>query len=153
MVPAVFVPMVALPVGATGKVDRRALPVPPVESPDDDRPFVEPRGETERRLAGIWAEVLGLDRVGADRNFFELGGHSLTAMRIMSRVQETFGARLPLTAVFERPTIAECARMIDESIAASGGRAAGASSIARVARVGQRRGAPAPKAHSEEGPQ
>ena len=151
MVPAVFVPMVALPVGATGKVDRRALPAPPAESPDDDRPFVEPRGETERRLAAIWAEVLGLDRVGADRNFFELGGHSLTAMRIMSRVQETFGARLPLTAVFERPTVAECARMIDESVAASGGRASGTQSIARVARTAQRR--PAPKAHSEEGPQ
>jgi hypothetical protein len=69
----------------------------------------------------------------------------------MSRVQETFGARLPLTVVFERPTVAECARAIDEIVAASSARSSGGQSIARVARTGQRRGATSPKADTERG--
>jgi acyl carrier protein len=66
---------------------------------------VEPRTETEAILAGIWAEVLGLDRVGVADNFFELGGHSLLATQVISRACARFELQIPLKALFEEPTL------------------------------------------------
>ncbi|HYU33714.1 MAG TPA: amino acid adenylation domain-containing protein [Thermoanaerobaculia bacterium] len=104
MVPSIFVVLAALPLTATGKVDRRALPAP--EEGDFQRgEHVAPRTELERRLCEIWQEVLGVERVGIADSFFDLGGHSLLATRVVSRVRSALGRELPLRALFENPTI------------------------------------------------
>jgi amino acid adenylation domain-containing protein len=136
MVPATFVWLDAIPLSTNGKVDRRALPAPPDVA--DAGVYVAPSSATEERLAAIWGEVLGLERVSVDRNFFELGGHSLMAMRIMGRVQTAFGVRLPLTAVFEAPTVAQLAVLLDAHSAAPAP-ARAEPVLMRAARTAQRR--------------
>ncbi|MET0399016.1 MAG: amino acid adenylation domain-containing protein, partial [Longimicrobiaceae bacterium] len=112
MVPAAVVVLEALPLTAHGKVDRHALPAPELGGGTAEP--VAPRTTTEEVLAGIWAEVLGLERVGVEDGFFELGGHSLLATRVVSRVRELFGVEVPLRAVFEGPTVAELAGRVEE---------------------------------------
>jgi amino acid adenylation domain-containing protein len=112
MVPAAFVFLDALPLMPNGKVDRRALPAPGSARPALEDAFVAPRTPVEEAVAGIWAQVLGLEQVGIQDNFFELGGHSLLATRIMSRVRRAFRVELPLHRFFEAPTVAELAQAI-----------------------------------------
>jgi hypothetical protein len=88
MVPSAFVVLDELPLTAGGKVDRAALPRPDGVRPNLETPFVAPRNEIEERLAGIWAEVLGIDRVGVDDDFFELGGGSLSSLRVIAKAEE-----------------------------------------------------------------
>ena len=106
MVPSAFVLLDALPLMPSGKVDRRALPAPEQVRPELGEAFKAPRTPVEEVLAGIWADVLGLEQVGIHDNFFELGGHSLLAMQIISRVCRTFKVELPLRALFATPTVA-----------------------------------------------
>ncbi|HYH80975.1 MAG TPA: amino acid adenylation domain-containing protein, partial [Longimicrobium sp.] len=114
-VPSTFTVMDALPLGATHKVDRAALPAPAVESPTSD---VEPRTPEEAAVARIWAEVLGVDRVGPDDEFFALGGHSLAAAQVAARVRHELGASLAAADVFAHPTVAGQARQLAASASA-----------------------------------
>ncbi|HEY3570037.1 MAG TPA: amino acid adenylation domain-containing protein [Thermoanaerobaculia bacterium] len=114
MVPAAVVFLAALPLTASGKVDRRALPEPDSSRPELDRAYVAPRTPTEEVVAAVWAEVLGVSRVGIHDGFFELGGHSLLATQIVARVREAMGVELPLHAFFESPSVAELAESIEE---------------------------------------
>jgi acyl carrier protein len=112
MVPGAFVVLERLPVTANGKVDRRALPAP--ERSEDA--YVAPRTAMEELLAGIWAEVLGVERVGATDSFFELGGHSILAMQVIARVRRTLGVDVPLRDLFETPTVEVLARTVEEQL-------------------------------------
>jgi amino acid adenylation domain-containing protein len=105
MVPSSFVLLDALPMTPNGKVDRLALP-PPDPRAESEREYIPARTPTEKALAEIMAEVLGLDRVGVHDNFFELGGHSLLGIRVIARVRKIFRVELPLRRLFEEPTIA-----------------------------------------------
>ncbi|HEX2188960.1 MAG TPA: amino acid adenylation domain-containing protein, partial [Longimicrobiaceae bacterium] len=131
MVPGVIVSLERLPLTPGGKVDRRALPVPEHEGAASA--FLAPRTATEEVLAGIWAEVLGTDRVGVEDSFFELGGHSLLAMQVVSRIRQAFGVEIPVRTIFETPTVAALAGCIDAP------RSAGATPpppLVRVSREG-----------------
>ncbi|WP_030785556.1 non-ribosomal peptide synthase/polyketide synthase [Streptomyces sp. NRRL S-920] len=113
MVPAAFVPLTRIPRTTSGKTDRRALPAPPAQ-PDSGTPYVAPRAGTEERLAAIWAEVLGVERVGARDNFFALGGDSILSIQIVSRARQA-GLALATKDVFRHQTVAELALCVQES--------------------------------------
>jgi acyl carrier protein len=110
MLPSAFVLLEALPLTPNGKVNRKALPAP--EHSDDSRTYLAPRTPAEEVLAGIWADVLHLERVGVHDNFFELGGHSLLATQVTSRVRQAFQVELPVRTLFEVPAIAELAELL-----------------------------------------
>jgi acyl carrier protein len=135
MVPAAFVLLDALPVTVHGKVDRAALPAP---AGGDDAAYIPPRGPVAEVLAQLWADLLGVERVGAADDFFELGGHSLLATQLVSRLRSHFGVELPVRAVFEERTVA---RLAVRLAAAAGGSTTGGPPPL-VARSGDRGSAP-----------
>ena len=112
MIPAAFVTLDAMPLTATHKIDRKALPAPSNSRPQIATAYVEPKTPIERELAKIWAEVLSVGQVGIRDDFLALGGHSLAATRIISRVVSVFRLQLPLRALFDSPTVAAMAVMI-----------------------------------------
>ncbi|MEG4111359.1 MULTISPECIES: amino acid adenylation domain-containing protein [unclassified Microcoleus] len=113
MIPSAFVVLESLPVTANGKVDRLALPVPEPIKLEWAGGYVAPHTSIEEVLVKIWAEVLGIKRVGIRDNFFELGGHSLLATQLVSRVRDAFAVELPLRRVFEAPTISELSKIVE----------------------------------------
>jgi amino acid adenylation domain-containing protein len=119
MVPSAFVVLEALPRTPNGKIDRKALPAPVDASADSER-YVEPRTPAEEMLAGIFADVLKVERVGADADFFALGGHSLLATQLATRARAAFGTELPLRVVFQQPTVAGLAAWLDGRRAGAG---------------------------------
>ncbi len=112
LMPASIVAMDALPFTANGKLDRAALPEP-VADRIDSSVYVAPRDVVDQQLADIWSEVLGVDSPGIHDDFFQLGGHSLIATRVMARVRNQFRVNVPLRALFDHPTIAALAKIID----------------------------------------
>jgi amino acid adenylation domain-containing protein len=112
MVPSQFVFLAALPLTATTKLDRKALPPPGNARPELETPFVAPRTPIEEFVARIWADVLTLDQVGIHDPFLELGGHSLLATRLLSRVRDAFQVDVPLPCLFAAPTVAGLAAAI-----------------------------------------
>jgi len=105
MVPSAFVFMEAFPLTSSGKVDRKRLPAPE-RSDADQAAYIAPRTPTEEIVAGIFAQVLKLERVGVHENFFELGGHSLLATQVISRVRQALCLEVPLRELFNAPTVA-----------------------------------------------
>ena len=117
MVPAVLIPMRALPLTENGKLDLQALPDPPASRPQREQDFLPPVTETQQRLAEIWMDVLGLQRIGIEDSFFTVGGHSLSATQVVSRIQDVFQIEyFPLRRIFEQPTIAGLAEAVEEAL-------------------------------------
>jgi hypothetical protein len=115
MVPSAFVVLDELPLTPNGKVDRRALPEGEQVSSEVREDYLELRTPVEEMLAGIWQEVLGVERVGVYDDFFELGGHSLLATQVVSRAREAFSTELSLRQIFETPQLAALAASIEMS--------------------------------------
>ncbi|MBV9773027.1 MAG: non-ribosomal peptide synthetase, partial [Gemmatimonadetes bacterium] len=113
MVPAWFVPLDALPATRNGKLDRDALPEPPLAVEGTDGEYVAPRTPTEEAAAAAWAEVLGVERVGAHDNFFDLGGTSLLMVQLHARLGERFGKGPTIPELFQFRTLADLAGHLD----------------------------------------
>ena len=112
MVPGYLCPTRLFAPHTNGKIDRRRLSELSKISRKIDDNFVAPRTELEEELAGLWVEILKVERVGINDNFFDLGGHSLLATRLIFRLREHFNVDMPLRALFEAPTIATIAPVI-----------------------------------------
>jgi acyl carrier protein len=125
MVPSAFAPLDALPLTPSGKVDRKALktaPLPDADFEQSGEAYVAPRTPLEEEIAAVWADVLGSvsrsgpPRIGVFDNFFDLGGHSLLATQIVSRLRTRYPVDLPLRRLFEAPTVAGLAALIEEAL-------------------------------------
>jgi amino acid adenylation domain-containing protein len=112
MVPSVFISLDSLPRTPSGKLDRRALQIAEFGA-ELRRQYQVPQGTVEETLAQIWQELLRVERVGREDNFFELGGHSLYGVRLIAAVAEQLSVRLPLTAVFQYPTIRQMGKLVE----------------------------------------
>jgi amino acid adenylation domain-containing protein len=118
MIPSAFVSVDSMPLTASGKIDRLALPDPDTAHAEREARYVAPRDEVEEEISRIWGELLGLERVGVFDDFFELGGHSLLATQVIMRVRRVYGD-VPLQAMFIAPTPAGLAEVVRETAAAA----------------------------------
>jgi hypothetical protein len=114
MIPSAFVILERLPLSASGKIDRRALPAPTRSGMGFDRTFIEPATPLEKHLARIWESTLGVPAVGRSDNFFELGGHSLTASTAISRIRAELKVDVPIASFFQSPTLDALAVLVTE---------------------------------------
>ncbi|MGG7637831.1 phosphopantetheine-binding protein, partial [Pseudomonas sp. ES1] len=103
MVPSFLVYLAQLPLTPNGKLDRKALPAPDARA--QQQAYVAPQSELEQRIAAIWQDVLGLERIGLNDNFFELGGHSLLVVTVVSRIQLELGMKLTPQLIFQQPLL------------------------------------------------
>ncbi|MFP2902691.1 non-ribosomal peptide synthetase, partial [Corallococcus sp. 4LFB] len=120
MVPSAFVVLEALPLTPNGKLDREALPAPEASAQEREA-YAPPGTPTEELLAGLWADVLRVERIGREDDFFALGGHSLLATQLVSRIRSAFGIELPLRALFEAPSLTRLALRVEEALQAAEG--------------------------------
>ncbi|MCT7952694.1 amino acid adenylation domain-containing protein [Ancylothrix sp. C2] len=116
MMPSAFVILECLPVTPNGKVDRKSLPAPDLKSLIEKAEFVAPQTPTEELVASIWKKVLGVEQASVNDNFFELGGHSLLATQVVSQLNSSLGLHLPLSKLFELPTVASLSSYIDATL-------------------------------------
>ncbi len=114
MIPSAWVVLKEMPLTPNGKVDRKALPAPESGS-ESESTYVAPTNPTEELIAGIWARILKVERVGVQDNFFLLGGHSLLVTQVVSHLREALHVELPLRAIFEAPTVAGLAERVEAS--------------------------------------
>jgi acyl carrier protein len=112
MVPSAFVVLDRLPLTTSGKVDRQGLPPPELDA-FVVREYRAPEGDIEQSIAGIWCELLHLDRIGRDADFFDLGGHSLLAMQVASRLQARYRVAIPIRLLFEHVTVERVAEQVE----------------------------------------
>ena len=117
MVPSAFVFLESLPLTPNGKIDRLALPEPDNSRTELGVAYAAPQADIEKHLAKIWGEVLSIEQVGIHDNFFDLGGHSLAASRVISRAIQTFRLELPVNALFDAPTVARMAVIVQQNLA------------------------------------
>jgi microcystin synthetase protein McyA len=120
MIPSAFVTLALLPLNSNGKVDRAELPAPSLDRPQLSEDFVAPRTPIEKNLARIWSDVLKLNAVSAHDNFFELGGNSLLSIQAIARIRKACRVEMPLSAIFQSPTLAELALAVEGSLIAQG---------------------------------
>ena len=113
MMPSFFVKLDSMPLTANGKADRKALPNPYDVQPESEEHYVMPRTPLEQKIAEIWKQVIGMDRVGVHDNFFDLGGHSLLATKVVMRLREAFQIELPVRCLFESPTVESLTRTVE----------------------------------------
>ena len=141
MVPATYVWVDTLPIGPSGKLDRKRLPAPPRDRPDTGKPLLAPRDERERLLCQVFAQVLDLDQVGAEDSFFDLGGNSLLSMKVVATLRDQHAIDLPVARFFQYPTPRGLAKYLGRDKAAANdermaSRLQGGSSAEGIAIVG-----------------
>jgi len=112
MVPAVFVLLDEMPLTANGKLDKRALPEPGTQRPELKQVYVPPRTEIEQSIAGIWSQVLRVEKVGIQDNFFDIGGHSMLMIQVHGRLRDTLGLDVSIIDLFARPTVSLLAELL-----------------------------------------
>ncbi|HLP61991.1 MAG TPA: amino acid adenylation domain-containing protein, partial [Candidatus Deferrimicrobium sp.] len=105
MIPQYFVQLEKIPLNTNGKIDRKLLPEPGISNIRQDAAYVEPLDEMEQIIAGVWKDVLKVDRVGIHDNFFDLGGNSVKIIQVDSKLTETLGIKIPVVSLFQYPTI------------------------------------------------
>ncbi len=115
MVPSAIIALPALPRTANGKLDRQALPAPKRAAEKSKTDFVPPNTPFEKKIAAIWQQLLGLERVSLTDNFFDLGGHSLLGLRLVNQLREMLGVNVAFTIIFEAPTLAEMANVLEKN--------------------------------------
>ncbi|QMU71796.1 non-ribosomal peptide synthetase [Streptacidiphilus sp. P02-A3a] len=118
MLPSLWMPLADLPLTSSKKVDRKALPQPVVDREFLERPFEAPRDPTEEIVAEVWADVLGIERIGVNDDVFVLGAHSLLATRVLARLVSVFDVDLPLRCLFEATTVAGLSQAVMEALEA-----------------------------------
>ncbi|AEV98678.1 hypothetical protein A4D02_09040 [Niastella koreensis] len=116
MLPAKFVQVPHLPITSNGKIDKKALPDPYKSALSMGDNYIAPANETQRKLAMVWEQVLGLEQISVHDDYFELGGNSLKAMEIIKKIQDTMGCSIPLKVLFEEKTIESIARQITPGV-------------------------------------
>ena len=115
MIPSIFVHLESLPLTPNGKINRRVLPPPDMADISSAATYIAPRSPLEKKLAQIWRQVLKLEQVSIHDNFFDLGGHSLLAVHLFADIKKAFDQDLPLTTIFQAPTIEELATLLHQS--------------------------------------
>jgi acyl carrier protein len=136
MMPSAYVQLEELPLNHNGKIDRKSLPPPDTDTPEQE--YVGPRHATEETLCRLWQEVLRRERVGIHDNFFEIGGHSLLAAQVATRTRESFQVDLPLRRMFEVPTIAQLAEVIDQALQTAGANGAQSHPLPTIKRLARK---------------
>ncbi|HPG58076.1 MAG TPA: amino acid adenylation domain-containing protein, partial [Candidatus Wallbacteria bacterium] len=117
MIPNYFISLDEMPVNASGKIDRKALPAPRIKS-EAKSDYIAPAGECELRLAALWKETLAIDNVGALDNFFKIGGHSLKAVILQAKIEKEFGLRMSIKKIFDNPSLRDMAAFIEAGVSA-----------------------------------
>ena len=114
MIPSAFVFIEQFPLTPNGKIDRKMLPSPVEAAPQQAKVYLEPKTETEKRLAAIWSDVLKIKQIGTDEDFFSIGGHSMVAVTLMVKIEKELGTRLPLAVLFDHSNIHDMAELLDK---------------------------------------